>query len=97
MGVIRLPEFNGCLVVYINVSENVYGFVELQGECEKISISQNRTIQQVCRCTRHRTNDLKQGLGQQCGMFGEGVRAIPKGGESISERASFRHREPQPC
>lgn len=57
VGVIRLPEFNGSLAVYINgaplgiiatnVSDNVYGFIELQGECERVGISQCRTIQQV--------------------------------------------------
>ena len=57
MGVIYLPEFNGSLAVYVNgaplgiiatsVPENVYGFVELQGECSQVCTTQNRTIQQV--------------------------------------------------
>ena len=52
----RLPEYNGSLVVFINgaplgiiatgVAENVYGFVELQGECESIALM-HRKIQQV--------------------------------------------------
>lgn len=60
VGIIRLPEFLGSLVIYINgapigiiatrVSDNVYGFVEMQGDCEKICISSNRTIKEVCTC-----------------------------------------------
>ena len=52
----RVPEFNGSLVVFVNgaplgviatdVAENVYGFVELQGECERVAIIR-RKIQQV--------------------------------------------------
>ena len=52
-----MPEYNGALVIYINgaplgiistdVADNVYGFVELQGDCERICITRNRKIKQV--------------------------------------------------
>ena len=78
MGVIYLPEFNGCLAVYINgaplgiiatsVAENVYGFVELQGECSQICTTTNRTIQQV------------RGAGSRWGWGGGGEGIWEEGG-----------------
>ena len=53
----RVPEFNGSLLIYIDgapigviatsVPEKVYGFVELQGDCEKVCLSPVRSIQHV--------------------------------------------------
>ena len=57
VGIIRLPEFNGSLVIYVNgapigiiatgVAENVYGFVEMQEDCEKVCMQGNRSVQNV--------------------------------------------------
>jgi hypothetical protein len=56
VGIMRLPEFNGSLVIFINgahlgviatnVAEHVYGFVEMQGDCERVAIL-SRKIPQV--------------------------------------------------
>lgn len=57
VGIMRVPEFNGSLLIFIDgapigiiatgVPEKVYGFVELQGDCEKVCLSPVRSIQQV--------------------------------------------------
>ena len=57
VGIIRVPEFNGSLIIYINgapigiistgVPDRVYGFVELQGECERVALTRNREIKNV--------------------------------------------------
>lgn len=55
VGIMRVPEFSGSLLIYIDgapigiiatgVPEKVYGFVELQGDCEKVCLSPVRSIQ----------------------------------------------------
>ena len=57
VGIMRVPEFNGSLLIFIDgapigiiatgIPEKVYGFVELQGDCEKVCLSPVRSIQQV--------------------------------------------------
>lgn len=57
VGIMRVPEFNGSLLIFIDgapigviatgVPEKVYGFVELQGDCEKVCLSPVRSIQHV--------------------------------------------------
>ena len=57
VGIMRVPEFNGSLLIFIDgapigiiatgIPEKVYGFVELQGDCEKVCLSPIRSIQQV--------------------------------------------------
>ena len=57
LGVMRVPEFSGSLIIFINgvsigivatgVAENVYGFVELNGDCDRVSITPNNTIKLV--------------------------------------------------
>ena len=53
----RTPEFNGSLVIFINgkeigiiataVPEEVYGFVELRGDNDKVAITGNSTVDEV--------------------------------------------------
>ncbi len=60
VGIIRVPEFNGSLIIYINgapigiiatsVPDRVYGFVELQGECERVALTRNRLVKHVSAC-----------------------------------------------
>ena len=56
MGIVRLPEFQGSVVLYINeypigiiatdVPESLYGFIELQ-DCEGVSLTPQRAIEEV--------------------------------------------------
>lgn len=82
VGVIYLPEFNGSLAVYINgaplgiiatnVPENVYGFVELQGECVQVCATQNKTIQQV----RGMQGANQRGQGRMEGAWEKGQEEV---------------------
>lgn len=79
VGIVRVPEFNGSLVVYINgapigviatsVPAKVYGFIELQGDCEHISLCTSRTIKNEAlpteiRAMREREMEIRK-LQQQ--------------------------------
>jgi len=56
VGIVRLPEFQGSVVLYINeypigiiatnVPDNLYGFIELQ-DCEGVALTPRRTVDEV--------------------------------------------------
>lgn len=57
VGLMRLPEFNGSLVIFINgeaigivatgIPEKMYGFIELQNDCERICITRCHGVKMV--------------------------------------------------
>ena len=57
LGVMRASEFGGSLIFFINgysigivatgVPDNIYGFVELHGDCDTVTITPNSSVELV--------------------------------------------------
>ena len=57
VGLMRVPEFNGSLVIFINgeaigivakgIPEKMYGFVELQNDCDRVCITRCHAVKLV--------------------------------------------------
>ena len=62
----RLPEFNGSLVIFINgeaigivatgIPEKMYGFIELQNDCERICITKCHGVKLVSDSRLHHSH-----------------------------------------
>ena len=57
LGTMRVPEFGGSLIIFINgmsigvmatgLPEELYGFVELRGDNDRVAITENSTVEEV--------------------------------------------------